>query len=192
MRTFYFPMPLARIVHWRPTEAGALIEACRSSGWKIDYPEGPTGATVTRGIRENMPDAVVIDLSRLPSHGREIAVWMRTTKRSRHVPIVFANGDAGKVEAIRQLLPDALYTTTAEVAGVLKSLAGGETRAATLDPVVPAPMMERYELRSVAQKLGIGPESTVGVMDPPGTYAKAVGPLPEGVELIENPRAVQP
>jgi Protein of unknown function (DUF3052) len=140
-----------------------------------------------RGIRENLPDAVVIDLSRLPSHGREIAVWLRSTKRTRHVPIVFANGDGAKVAAIRELLPDAAFTATSDIAPVLKS-AGVRPVS---NPVVPAPMMERYGARSTAQKLGICPASTVGVIDAPRDYPAVIGEVPEGVEITEDPPSVQ-
>ena len=37
-------------------------------------------------------DLVLIDLDRLPSHGREVAVWLRGRKATRMIPIVFAGG----------------------------------------------------------------------------------------------------
>ena len=180
-------MPLARIVHWRPAESGGLVRACKASGWKIDYPADASGSAVTRGIKENIPDAVVIDLSRAHTHGREIAIWLRNTKRTRHIPIVFANGDERKVEALKQLLPDATFTTTDEVANVLQSLPGREMA----EPVVPVRMMARYGTKTTAEKLGLRPGSTTGLVNPPRVYGAVVGPLPDGAELIENPRSVQ-
>ena len=47
--------------------------------------------------------------------------------------------------------------------------------------------MERYGSRTVAQKLGIKEGSTVAVIDAPRDYAAALGELPAGVEIVEDP-----
>ena len=49
-------------------------------------------------IRASHPDALVIDLSRIPSHGREVAHSIRSAKASRHLPIVFVDGEPEKVK----------------------------------------------------------------------------------------------
>jgi hypothetical protein len=51
--------------------------------------------------------------------------------------------------------------------------------------------MERYGSRTVAQKLGIKAGATVAVIDAPRDYAAAVGELPAGAELLENPESIQ-
>ncbi len=56
---------------------------------------------------ETMSEALVIDLSRMPSHGREVAVYLRGTKSTRHIPLVFVDGGEEKVAKIRELMPDA-------------------------------------------------------------------------------------
>ena len=40
-------------------------------------------------FRENPPDAVVINLGRLPSHGREAGVFLRGSKSTRLIPLLF-------------------------------------------------------------------------------------------------------
>ena len=40
-------------------------------------------------FREDLTDAVVIDLGRLPSHGREAGVFLRASKSTRLIPLLF-------------------------------------------------------------------------------------------------------
>jgi len=54
---------------------------------------------------------VVIDLNRLPSQGRDLGIALRTYKTTRQVPLVFVDGDPEKVARIREILPDAVYTS---------------------------------------------------------------------------------
>src|SRR5579859_4401529 len=104
-----------RVIHWKEEEAGPLLEACRAGGFQVDY-DPVTLTAQFRLIKQTMPDVVVIDLSRMPSHGREVGRAMRRLKYSRHIPIVYAGGDPEKVEAIRSLLPDVTFTTLKRVA----------------------------------------------------------------------------
>jgi len=181
-------MPRVRIIHWKPAEAAPLLEACQSGGLQVDYDaEALSGPGISRGIRQNPPDAIVIDLSRLPSHGREIAIWLRGMKLTRNIPIVFVNGEAGKVEKIRETLPDATFTTIGRVLAAVASAC----RKKVSSPIQPAPMMERYKEKTAAEKLGIKPGSSVAVIDAPGNYLSVLGDLPEDAEIIEDPDSVQ-
>ena len=105
-------MPRVRIVHWKAPEAGPLIEACRACGFEVEY-DDVKGGELVKMIREKPPDAFVIDLTCLPSHGREVAIYLRRTKYARHIPLIFVDGEPEKVEAIRWQLPDATFTTRA-------------------------------------------------------------------------------
>lgn len=175
-------MARIRVVHWNASEAAPLLATLRSAGHETDYDEKLDGK-VFRAIRQSPPDVFVIDLTRLPSHGREIATALRGFKATRHVPIVFAGGVAEKVEAIRRELPDALYTDSARVrSAVRKALANPPA-----NPVVPTQMMDRYATRTAAQKLGIVEGSRVALFDPPREYAKAIGQVPAGVTFEEAP-----
>jgi hypothetical protein len=57
-------------------------------------------------------------------------------------------------------------------------------------------MMERFAHRTTAQKLGIvparGQAPRVAVIDPPSAYERAIGPVPEGTRLEENPSEALP
>ena len=181
-------MPRVRIIHWKPEEAAPLVQACRQGGMEAEYDTGDvSGAAVGRALRQNPPDVVVIDLSRLPSHGREIAVWMRSVNATRHIPIIFVNGEAEKVEKVREILPDAAFTTTARV----RSAVAAACRKRVQDPVQPPTMMERFKTRTAAEKLGIKEGSAAAVIDPPRDYATVIGELPKKATLLEDPDAIQ-
>ena len=177
-------MKRVSVVHWKVEEAGPLLETLRAAGYDAQHDRRPF-PKVLRGIREAQPDAVVIDLSRVPSHGRELAVELRGSKTARHIPIVFVNGEEEKVEAIRALLPDAVYTTQGRLkAAVRQALASPVTA-----PVVPKKMMDRFASRTVAQKLGIREGCSVGLVDPPVDYRVVLGDFPPGVTVEEEPAA---
>jgi CheY-like chemotaxis protein len=163
-------MPRVRVIHWKAVEAGELLKRLKDAGYQIESNE------------RALPDAVVIDLSRLPSHGREVAIALRGAKKTRQIPIVFVDGSPEKVEAIRQKLPDAAYTSRGRLAAVLKKA----IQNAPADPVVPAQMMDRYASKPACAKLGIGPGARVAVIDPPSSYTAVIGMVPEGVVFEEN------
>jgi hypothetical protein len=180
-------MARVRVVHWNATEAAPLLNTLHAAGHQADYDESlhPGGY---RAIRDCPPDAIVIDLSRLPSHGREVATFFRGRKATQHIPIVFVNGAPEKVEAIRRVLPDAVYAPGSRVRSALREALAQRPAK----PVVPAQMMDRYASRTLAQKLGIGKDSNVALIDPPRNYAKAIGELPSGADLREAPCAPCP
>jgi hypothetical protein len=183
-------MPRVRIVHWKAPQAGPLVEACRGGGFEVGY-EDLKFSDLARRIRQNPPDALVIDLTCLPSQGRESAIYLRRTQYARHIPLIFVDGDPEKVEQVRQQLPDANYTASiprTRLAAIIKAACARPVS----NPVLPPGPMDRYGSRTIAQKLGIKENSTAAVIDPPRDYVGAIGPLPAGAELVENPKPVQP
>jgi CheY-like chemotaxis protein len=177
-------MSAVRLFHWKAREAEPLLAALRAAGHEVAYDE-KVQPEVFRTMRERPPDVVVIDLSRLPSHGREVATFLRGQKATRHIPIVFVDGAPEKVEAIRKLLPDATYVPSTK----LRSAMRPAVAHVPANPVVPTQMMQRYATRTTAQKLGIRERCTVGLIDPPRNYAGAIGELPAGAALEEAPVA---
>jgi hypothetical protein len=172
-------MPRVRLFHWRADEAKPLIAALRANGYTVDYP-GDKANGNWRSLRENPPYAAIIDLTRLPSHGRYVAAALRGSKSLRHIPIVFVDGDPEKVERVRKDLPDAVYTSRSRLVSALKRV---EPLA---DPVVAPQMMARTD-RTTAEKLGIKAGARVALMDPPADYARVLGTLPRDVSLEEDP-----
>lgn len=157
-----------RLVHWKAAEATRYVDLLTSAGFQVEYSETFQPAFL-RTWREAPPSAFIFDLSRLPSHCREIAIALRQSKATRSVPLIFCEGDPQKVDKTRALLPDAAFCEFAKLNSVLKSvLKSGPQKEA----VVPLAMMDRYSTRTTAQKLGIKEASRVLVLNPPAIFTK--------------------
>ena len=97
------------LVHWHAGEAEERADRLRGLGHEV-MPLSAGGGEGLRELRDDPPDAVVIDLGRIPSHGRAVATFLRQQKATRPAPIVFVSGAPKKVAKTRELLPDAVYT----------------------------------------------------------------------------------
>lgn len=172
-----------RLLHWNAAEATVIQSFLLNAGFQVEYDQ-TFDSTLMRKWRENPPTMFVIDLSRLPSNGREIAIALRQSPKTRQVPIIFCDGAPEKVKLVRDVLPDAAYCTCNELIETLKNIRPMQTS------VKPVSMMSRYGSRTTAQKLGITEESTVALINPPRNVSTVVGELPGGIEFIEQDGAV--
>src|SRR5210317_679139 len=102
-------MARIRIIHRKPEEISAEVRALRQAGHQVDR-RPLDSMDALRRIRKRPPDAIIIDLSRIPSQGRDIGLALRQAKSTRHVPLIFAGGLPEKVEKVQAALPDAEYT----------------------------------------------------------------------------------
>ena len=180
-------MRRVRLFHWKSKEAEVLIAKLTRRGLRRCI-NAETQSPSVRELKESGAVAVVIDLSRLPSHGKYVGAWVRGSKSTRHIPLVFVGGEAEKVAAIKKQMPDAVYSSVTGVGAALKKAIAKPPS----DPVVPGQMMETAPGRTAAQKMGIREGSVVGLIDPPADYLKVLGVLPEGVVLEEDSRRVCP
>jgi len=108
------------LLHWNDAEAAERLERLRAAGYSA-YHSTLAGPPLFHQLRENLPAAIVIDLARLPSHGREVGAALRATKATRFIPLVFVGGEAEKVARVRALLPDAVYTSWDEIGQALQT-----------------------------------------------------------------------
>src|SRR5579859_4498564 len=129
-------LPRVRLYHWKAEEAGPLIAKLRAAGYEVIHK--PEARTSMRELKESGVVAVVIDLSRMPSHGKYVGAWVRGSKSTRHIPLVFVGGEAEKVAAIKEQIPDAVYSSVAGVGAALRKAIAKPPS----DPVVPKQMME--------------------------------------------------
>lgn len=174
-------MSRVRLVHWNAKEAATYLELLRIAGHNVEY-QDEFHSGLMRLWRESPPDAFVIDLSRLPSQGREIAIALGQSPAMRCIPIVFCEGGEEKVSRIRAELPDAVYCRLGSLCFALKRAIAKPPK----DPAKPTRMMDRYASKTVAQKLGIKESSTVALIDPPPDYRKVLGEMPANVQFLEN------
>lgn len=174
-------MRRVRLIHWKPEEAQVRMAQLEAAGYHAEFSPLPP-QDLFRRLKSDPPEAIVIDLTRMPSHGREVAIALRRAKATRHVPIVFAEGDPEKVARIRALLPDAVYTPWNRIRSALK-------RAIAKPPAVPLSppqMMERYAATPLVKKLGIKSGKAVALIDAPRSFEQTLGALPEGATLDDG------
>ena len=170
-------MPRIRLIHWNAAEAAERAARLESSGLEVEHaPLDPAGL---RALRADPPDAVVIDLSRLPSHGRDLGAALRQSKTTRFVPLVFVDGDPAKVSRVRELLPDAVY---ADWAGIHQALTLAMAQPPS-DPVAPASNLAGYSGTPLLRKLGIKSGYAVALVGAPDDFERTLDELPPDVTL---------
>ena len=173
-------MKQVQLIHWKPEEAKPRVEGLRAAGYEVAY-EVFGGPASLRELRNTPPDAIVIDLTRLPSHGRDVAMAIRQYKATRHVPLVFAGGEPEKVERLRKLLPDAVFTEWSRIRSSLKQAIAHPPA----DPVKPESVLAGYSGTPLPKKLGIKAGSVVELAGAPADFRQTLGELPAGVVLRE-------
>jgi len=171
-----------RLICTNPERASDLKQELTASGFKVDA--GPFEPATLKTLAATPPDAIVIDLGRLPSQGRDVGVAVRTRAGTRTIPLVFVDGDHDKVDRTRKLLPDATYTTTSKLAhAVRKGVANPPA-----DPVVPSSNLAGYSGTPLPKKLGITTESTLALVHAPTDFESTLGRLPEGTTIRKSLR----
>jgi hypothetical protein len=163
------------LIAWKGEEAAERAAFLASLGHEVDARE-VTGVTI-RDLPRAQADAFVIDLSRLPSQGRDVGIAIRRAKASRSTPIVFAGGAAEKAERVREILPDTVFATWDEIAEALARAISSPPS----DPVVPDSNLAGYSSTPLPKKLGIKEGSIVCLLGAPDGFE--LGELPEGATL---------
>lgn len=175
-------MKTVRLVHWNEDEGLERQKQLEALGFAVEF-DAVDGLANVRLIQASLPDAVVIDLSRLPSHGREVGHGIRTRKATRLLPIVFVDGEPEKVARTKLLLPDAVYTTWGRIKTALsKAIAKPPT-----DPIVPD--HNAAWGKSTAEKLGAKPGFKVALLASPKGFTDAIAPWPPKVSFTARPDA---
>lgn len=171
------------LVHWKEKEARQRAAKLRQAGHRVaTHTDQQAGGVGLRNYRRKPPDAFVIDLSRLPSHGTAVATFLRQQKATRPVPLVFVGGAAEKVARVRKLLPDAVYTEWSRFRADLKKALKNPPK----QPVVPG-TMAGYSGTPLPKKLDIKPGAVVALVGAPKNFEKTLGTLPEGARLQNGP-----
>jgi hypothetical protein len=133
-----------RLICWNEADAAARARILRGAGYHViaDPPENAGG--MVRYFRELSPDAVVIDLDRLPSHGRELGLSLRASKSTSHLRLVFAGGAPAKIDLVRVAIPDAIFT------------AWDSNPAAAIERAIAQPEPPRLPSRELPKETGPG------------------------------------
>ena len=176
-------MTRVRLVHWNADEAQDRIAALRAAGFEVDF-ELLADQGALRRIREGIPQALLIDLDRMPAQGRDLGLWLRQQKPTRHVPLVFLGGAPAKVDRIRKLLPDATFSDWDRFrADVEEAIENPPEK-----PIVPESALAGYSGTPLPKKLGIKPDAVVALVNAPADFDMTLGTLPEGAVLRTSGR----
>jgi len=174
-------MVTVQLIHWNEQEAAALAARFDPASHRVRY-EVPQGPQFFKDLQLQPPDVIIIELSRLPSQGRDVGVTLRKTAGTRRIPLIFVGGSPPKVRAIRSFLPDAAYATWESLPEVMQDSLANPPE----DPVVPSSVFEAYRGRALTRKLGIKAHSRVVVKNAPAGFDELLGGLPDGAVLTSR------
>ncbi|MBM4376023.1 MAG: hypothetical protein FJ095_13135 [Deltaproteobacteria bacterium] len=131
-------MPNVLLIHWDPNGLDERAERLERAGFDVGVCT-KDGSAAFRAVGASAPHAVVIDLSRQPSHGKRLALALRDKRTTRHIPVVFVDGDVGAVASIREALPEAPVATWRGIGGaVKKAITEAQRRAEAAIPAARA------------------------------------------------------
>ena len=172
------------LVHWKEAEVPERLLRLRDAGYAPRW-AGADGKIAGETLREYEPDAIVIDLGRLPSHGRAMAGWLREREAWRSLPLVFVAGDPEKTDRMRADLPDAVYVESWE------EIRSGLRDAFSRPPSARPATLDRpdYSGTPLSKKLGIREDSQVVVIGAPEGFERMLAPLPPGAKIASRARA---
>ena len=167
------------LVLWNESEAADRALGLEARGYEVKVFSDPKANPQL--LAKSLPDVVLIDLGRSPSHGRELGAWLRRRKATRHIPIVFVKGDRAKTDRVRSLLPDAVFTDWENVTQDLVRAIGTPPS----HPIVPG-AMDAYAGAPLVKKLGIRAGSIVALVDAPEGLIDAMLDLPDGAVVVSG------
>ena len=170
-------MAQIRLVCWDPDAAREHARALKKAGFTVNASPLRTSGLIGQ-IRDDPPAVILIDLDRLPSHGRAVAIVVHSGKSTAHIPIVFAGGEEAKVKTAREQAPWAHFTDWPAVAAALKKALRKPMAAAPAKPY-----MKQYAGSSLMKKLGFKPKMRTALLGAPEGFEEQLGDLPEGVEF---------
>lgn len=174
----YHAMATIQLIHWNATEAAPRVAALRSAGFTVRY-EANIDHAIFKDMHARPPGAIVIDLTRMPSHGRDVAMGFRASKVTRAIPLVFVGGDETKVAALRERLPDATYTDWVKITRDLLHAIKNPPK----NPIAVGSVLAGYSGTPLPKKLGIKEGTAVGLAGAPENFIKTLGALPENVNI---------
>jgi CheY-like chemotaxis protein len=169
------------LIHWDDDGRNQRAVELRKYGYEV-IDSIFSGSKLFNKLEELQPWTILIDLTRLPSQGRDVGVALRRRKGTRHIPIVFVGGEAEKVADIKALLPDAGYCDWDTVETAIVEMSNRSLD----DVVIPSSAFAAYAGKPVVEKLGISKGQHILVVDAPENLVEILGELPTGVKISPN------
>ena len=163
---------------WLHSSADDSTRAAELSALGYRVVGGPWSSPAIIRKKTAAPCAVVIDLSRNPSTGRDIAVAMRSHSALVTVPFILVEGAPDKVATITKLLPDAIATTWPRIGAALE-----KARAKPPSGGKKLSVFAAYEGKSLVDKLGIKAGAIVASVNEPSEFRATLGALHDGAKM---------
>jgi len=170
-------MQRVRLIHSKAAEAAERAALLRSAGYRVEHE--PFDPAAFKRWKRDPPDAFVVDLERMPSHGRDVALALREARPTRRIPLVFAGGEPDKVARVEKTLPDATYAGWRGIRGALKRALADPPES----PVVPGNVLAGYSGTPLPKKLGVKAGMRVALAGAPADFEKTLGALPAGTRV---------
>jgi hypothetical protein len=166
-----------RLIHWDSRTAEERCAALTALGFQVD------GRVFDReSLKEvgaDPPEAILIDLTLLPSQGRDLAIQLRRHAATRYIPLIFIGGDPVKVERIKGLLPDASYTDWETCEEAIAAVLSSPPEVS----VVPESAFAAYSSTPLWKKLGVAPGFTVVLCSAPERFESLLEDCPGEVRV---------
>jgi hypothetical protein len=166
-----------KLISWHE-DIKAKAAALKQTGIRIDAAPLIRLSGIVGDLARLNPSVLVLDLDKLPSNSREIALALRSSKSACHIPILFAGGTAEKIVRIRTEHPDGIFASWSEAR---------QTLAALLQepPSSPQAMPPRdFSTTPLLKKLGIRANMEIAVIASPDGFEDLLGDLPENSSLV--------
>jgi hypothetical protein len=172
-------MKTIRLISWHE-DIKTKVAALKQPGVRIDAePQIRLSGIVGELARLN-PAVLVLDLDKLPSRSREIALALRSTKSARHIPILFAGGASEKTVRIRSEHPDGIFVSWFEAPRALAVLL-------QQPPPTPSILPPRdFSATPLPKKLGIRLGMKIALIAAPDAFEELLGDLPENTSLATH------
>ncbi len=181
-------------VHWNKEEALETVRVLRAAGHAVQY-HFDTAAEAWKLLRATPPDALLISLARLASHGREVARVATESKKLRALPLIFVGGEPEKVVRARQQFPAARFCAAEDLAAVLQdlpALASAARKAAEATKTNAVARPAGYSGTPLAQKLGIKADHHIALINAPDDFDGTLGVLPDSIVVQQNLKGDRP
>ncbi len=168
-----------------PVAVDSRAAALTAAGYRVIG--GPWSAPAIAREKAQPPAAVIVDLSRSPSFGRDVAIAMRSHRALLTVPFLLAGGTTESVARIKSFLPDAVEADWHRMPAMVRAAIGNPPRK----PARQLSVFAAYEGTPLPKKLGIKAGSAVALVNAPPRLEDTLGPLPEGARLSRNARGTR-
>ncbi len=175
------PNPRILLVCWNSDDAETRADRLREAGYAVDVHWNKKESSKLGRYRKTPPDVLVVDQSRIPTHGRAVAGVFRRWKETRHIPLIFVDGSAKQSAAARSLLRDAIFTTSGRIKSAVRTALDRPEDGST-----PAPA--GYSGTPLPRKLGIHPGITVLLLGAPEGFEENLQPFGDSVTLARRIR----